>query len=118
VKPLIYLIGPYRRPEPVANVNRAVRIGQQIRDTLDVAVIIPHWSMLEHLICPRDDQYWLDTTMDLLRHCDAAYRLDGFSLGGDAEEEECGRLGLQVFRSMSSLACWVEQWRGRHATAR
>lgn len=117
-KPWIYCAGPYRQPDPVVNTACALDIATNIRDDLGVVVIIPHLSMLEHFQRPRPDQYWLDTTMDLLRGCDAMYRMPGHSTGSDAEEAEAISLGIPVFRARSALSEWVACWKERHACPR
>ena len=73
-------------------------------------VVIPHLSLLEDAICPAEPEYWLRVTLDMLRKCDAVFRLPGFSTGSDGEEAEAGILGIPVFRSRDSLAEWVKHF--------
>lgn len=110
-KPLIYVAGPFRKPDPIINAAAAVDFANNLRDDLGVSVIIPHLSLFEHFQRPRPDQYWLDVTLELLRCCDAMYRIPGFSTGSDAEEAEAITAGIPVFHSTPALAEWVANWR-------
>lgn len=114
MKPLVYVAGPYRRPDPTRNTSRACRVGQALRDDLSVVPIIPHLNLIEHMVSPRADQYWLDATMDMLRHCHAVYRIEGYSEGADAEVIEAERLKIPVFYSQAKLAEWLNQWKAEH----
>lgn len=116
-KPLIYVAGPFRKPDPVVNAAAAVDIATTIRDDLGVSVIIPHLSLFEHFQRPRPDQYWLDVTLDLLRVCDAMYRIAGYSAGSDLEEAEAISCGIPVFHSRAALAEWAEHWKEQHVPA-
>lgn len=110
-KPLVYVAGPYRKPEPVINTHKAIRAARDLRDTCGVVPLVPHLTLLEHMVMPElDDDYWLAAMMDVLRGSDAMYRLPGFSTGTDAEECEAERLGIPVFYDRQSLKSWAESW--------
>lgn len=113
-KPLVYIAGPFKRPDPIANTALAVDAGTNIRDELGVSVLIPHLSLFEHFQRPRPGQYWLDTTLELLRCCDVMFRLPGFSAGADAEEAEAILSGIPVFRTLPALAEWANNWKAEH----
>lgn len=113
-KPLVYVAAPYRGEIP-RNVRLAVVTGGMLRDSLGIVDIVPHRSMLDDMYAPKADQYWLDTTMDLMRECDAVYRMQGASVGADAEVAEAGRLGIPVFYDVAGLRKWVEIWKEHHA---
>ena len=110
-KPLIYLAGPYRIPDPVSNTAESVRIGFMVRDDLGAVPIIPHLSMFEDFHSSRTPEYWLDATMDQMRGCDAVYRFNRmYSTGADAEVAEAIRLGIPVFYELAELAVWIGKW--------
>jgi hypothetical protein len=109
-KPWVYIAGPYRRPNCAINASRAICVGHELRSMLGVVVIVPHLSILEDMICPEDDQYWLDVTMDMMRGCDAVFRMPGESEGSDAEVAEATRLGIPVFTHRAALAEWTQNW--------
>lgn len=114
-KPLIYCAGPYRHPDQGANVHNAIVVGGIIRDKLRATPIIPHLSLQEQVVKPRDDSYWLAATMELLEHCHAMYRMHGYSEGSDAEEARANELGIPVFRELGKLSEWVDQWSKTYA---
>lgn len=110
-KPLVYLCGPYRLPDPVSNTAEAMERGREVYDVTGAPVLIPHLSLFQHLQRSDTDDYWLAYTMDQMRCCDAVYRFSNrFSSGSDAEEAEAIRLGIPVFKSLPALAEWVSQW--------
>lgn len=111
-KPLIYICGPYRVPDPVTNTAKAMEAGRFVRDEFRVPVIIPHLSLFEHLQRDGSDQYWLDATMDLMLCCDAVYRINrSFSSGSDAECQRAEAEGIPVFYSLTELAAWIPFWK-------
>lgn len=84
-KPLIYIAGPYTKPDPIENTRNAVRIAELIERSDDCAVVIPHLTMLWHLISPANIEKWYERDMHLLERCDALMRLPGESYGADKE---------------------------------
>jgi hypothetical protein len=115
VKPQVYVAGPFRGTEAL-NARRAIVVGQHLRDTLGVVVRVPHLSILEDMIRPRHPDYWLESTMDEMRCCDAVYRISGKSAGSDAECTEADRLGIPVFTDARDLKQWADNWKERNAT--
>lgn len=114
-KPFIYVAGAYRGNIP-RNVRLAVVTGGQLRDSLGIVDIVPHRSMIDDMYAPRSDQYWLDTTMDLMRGCDAVYRMAGASAGADAEVIEAIQLGIPVFFNIADLTKWAQEWKANHGS--
>ena len=118
MKPIVYVAGPYRKPDPVQNTRRAVEVGTQLREDIGVVDLVPHLSLLEDAMFPKPPEYWLAVTMDRLRVCDAVFRIPGESQGSDAEEAEAIRLGIPVFYQRDALAEWVKEWKGQYASDR
>lgn len=83
--PMIYVAGPYTRPDPVENTHRAIRVGIDLYETKLMVPFVPHVSLLTHLVVPRPYGFWLDYDIHFLAHCDAVYRLNGESSGADDE---------------------------------
>lgn len=114
-KPLVYICGPYRIPDPVTNTAEAMQVGRQVRDDLDCVVCIPHLSLFEHLQKDGSDEYWLRVTMEQMRCCDAVYRYSKrFSSGADAEVAEAAKRGIPVFTSLPKLAAFIQKWKSRY----
>ena len=112
-RPLIYVAGPYRKPDPVKNTNRAIRTGHQLR-ALGADVRIPHLSLLEDMVAPLDDQEWLAITLRDCERCDAIFRLDGYSEGTEIEVATMLGMGRKLLLTMAESADWIRQWKERH----
>lgn len=96
--PLIYVAGPYTRPDPVENTHEAVRIGMEMYDAGWAMPYIPHLTMFVHYLRPRSDvEYWYEFDLHALAKCDAVVRIPGDSSGADREVEYALELGLPVF---------------------
>lgn len=106
-KKLVYIAGPYSKPDPVQNTNEAIRFGLQIRDAFNVAVIIPHLTLLAHMVTPRNIEYWYSFDLDQLDHCDALFRLRGESKGADLEVAYAEDRGIPVLHQISELQRWL-----------
>ena len=98
----VYVAGPYTLPDPVDNTNKTIKIA-------DILVqhgffpIIPHLTLLWHLVTPRPPQFWYDYTMGLMGRCDIILRLPGYSKGGDLEVEQATEQGQPVYHSLEEL---------------
>jgi hypothetical protein len=94
---IVYIAGPYRAPTAwgiAENVRAAERVGLEVA-RLGAMPLIPH-SMNAHFHGEGDDQLWLDGTLELLRRCDAAVFIPGWtkSSGSRGEWEEAQRRGM------------------------
>lgn len=94
--PLVYIAGPYTKPDPVTNTRNACLVADEL-DALGVAVIVPHLSMLWHTISPQPIETWYRRDLAVLEHCNAVVCLPGESSGADAEVAHARSLGLSIF---------------------
>jgi len=94
-KPLIYVAGPYTAPDPVVNTHKAVKIGDRLLN-LGAAVVIPHVTLLWHLVSPHEYQTWLELDIEVLARCDGLLRFPGESSGADGEVEFAHEHGIPV----------------------
>jgi hypothetical protein len=106
--PLIYVAGPYTRPDPVENTHRTVKAALALRDDTGCAVLIPHLTLLAHAIEPRDVDYWYEFDLDQIHHCSALWRLDGESTGADREVDHAYAFELPIFLGDGGRADLVE----------
>lgn len=109
-KPLVYVAGPYTHPDPVVNTHNTIKAGMALWETTLCAVIIPHLSLLAHVVQPRDVDYWYELDIDQLAHCDALYRLPGSSSGTDKEVEFAEAQRIPVFLERELLIAWLEDY--------
>lgn len=95
MKPLVYVAGPYSKPDPVLNAHTAIKAAEEI-ELYGYDVFIPHLSLLWHLVSPAPYERWCERDNAVLRRCDAVVRLSGHSPGADAECELARSLGIVV----------------------
>jgi nucleoside 2-deoxyribosyltransferase len=112
MKPLVYIAGPITLPEPMENVNRAVKVASRLRDSGLVVPFVPHTTCIWHMIEPADYEAWLAYDFDIIRHCDALLRIDGESKGADREVEFARSfdVDIAVFFDEGELLQWAG-WR-------
>ncbi len=107
MKPLIYIAGPYTKPDPVMNTRDAIIAGLAIADSGLAAVEIPHLTLLANIVEPREIDYWYDFDLDKLEHCNALLRLPGQSDGADKEVAHARALHIPVFHESQQLITWL-----------
>jgi hypothetical protein len=107
MKPLVYIAGPYSHPDPVENTHRAIKAGMSLWETGKCAVIIPHLSLVAHLVEPRGIDYWYEMDIDQLAHCHALLRLPGASSGADKEVAYARANNIAVFEDVAPLLEWL-----------
>jgi len=104
-KPLLYIAGPYTKPEPIVNIHVACKVGSYFADQ-GFDVHVPHCNMVWHLVAPHREQFWYDMDLAILRRVDAVYRILGYSVGADGEEALARQLGIPVFYAEKDLLAW------------
>ena len=110
--PLIYIAGPYTRPDPVENTHKAIQVGLELYETGLMVPFVPHVSLLVHLVAPRPYTYWLDYDIHFLAHCHAIYRIRGESSGADDEVQWAFENAIPIFfeEQRETLCRWAESW--------
>lgn len=103
----VYIAGPYTKPDPCVNTNRACRVWDDLWH-LGFAPFCPHWSHFQHTMRPLPYADWLAFDLEWLPACDALLRLDGESSGADAEVEAARKIGMPVVHSVEELLAWRE----------
>lgn len=112
---VVYVAGPYRAATPfkiAGNVRRAMEHGLEVMD-LGFTALIPQ-ANTAGLDGEQSDEYFLQSTMVLMRRCDAVYVLPGSerSAGTQGEIAEARRLGIPVCLTLSGLLAAFEAWKG------
>lgn len=101
MKPLVYLAGPYSKPDPVENMHRAVKLADRL---LDVCVpVVPHLTGLWHLVSPKPYETWLELDVALMLRCDVVFRFPGESSGADGEVALALERGIPVVFDETTL---------------
>lgn len=109
MRPMIYIAGPYTHPDPVANTREAILVGMALYEHEGAVPIVPHLSILAHLIEPRPVDFWYRFDLGLLERCDALLRLPGESTGADNEVVWALENGISVFTDKQELIAWVRE---------
>ncbi len=94
---IIYIAGPYSSHDPIANVQRTIKYAETLR-RLNHIPIIPHLSMLWHMMSYHDYEYWLGLDIDMINklNIDEVHRLTGASPGADREVVAAMERGIPV----------------------
>lgn len=100
-KPLVYIAGPYTKPDPVENTHDIMKIADGLLDVC--APLVPHLTLFWHVISPKPYREWLDLDLEYLARCDAMLRIPGESSGADAEVVYAEEHGIPVFYNEGSL---------------
>lgn len=109
MKPLVYIGGPHTSPDPTLNVRGALRAAQGLWETGLILPLVPAVSIIVVVPTRHADA----VRLDVLAHCDAAYRLGGdpadeaMAAARDAETEALATVGLPVFDSEDDLLAWA-----------
>lgn len=114
---LVYVAGPYTNPDPLENANTIIRIADGLyAESHELIVpIIPHLTMLWHLVCPHSYEHWLAYDLQVMSRCDAVLRCPGDSGGADGEVTRAHELGIPVFHTVEGLLRWAEMSEDRCA---
>ena len=93
--PLVYLAGPYTKPDPIENTHRIILIADALWN-LGVVPVVPHLTLFWHFLRPRTYEEWLRYDLHLMARCDAVLRVPGASHGADGEVSYAIAHGLPV----------------------
>ena len=83
-QPLVYLAGPYSQLDPIVNTRKMIKVADALL-RLQVTPLVPHLTLLWHLMHPRSYQFWLEYDLQLLSRANVVLRVPGQSEGADAE---------------------------------
>ena len=103
----IYVAGPYTTGDPEANTNMAIDDANLLMSAGYVP-FVPHLSHFWHLRHERPYEEWLDWCFAWVDRCDAVYRRNGTSPGGDAEVERAMRNDKPVYFGPRGLEALIE----------
>lgn len=105
--PIVYVAGPYTNPDPVENTHNAIKAADDLYVRGVCVPIIPHLSLLWHMVRPHTDvNFWYDYDILIMLRCDAVLRLPGVSSGADREVEIAVAHNIPVFDRDDELVDW------------
>jgi hypothetical protein len=108
-RPLLYVAGPYTHDDPVLNTHCAVRCATAVYLLTPYVPVVPHLTLLWHVIDPRPVEHWYAYDLHVLTRCDAIVRLPGPSTGADRE------LAAAVDLDIEAVAYASLPWEARAA---
>jgi hypothetical protein len=103
----IYVAGPYSIGNIDYNVNRALKMCNELID-IGAAIFSPHLFHYLHLLRERSYEEWLSICFKWVGICDAFFRLDGYSSGADKEEAFAYDLGKPIFKDVKEVKKWLQ----------
>ena len=108
-RPLVYVAGPYIRPDPVENTHKTIQVAETLHASGLVTAYVPHLSLLWHLVAPHDAEHWYDYDLAILARCDALLRIPGESTGADNEVKfaQDEHHPIPVFYDIDALLAWA-----------
>jgi len=107
----VYIAGPFRAKngwELTKNVRKAEDAIGDLMIIPDVLPVCPH-TMFKNFDRTKNDKFWIDATLELMRRCDSVLVLEGHehSEGTKGEIAEAKRLGIPVFYRTTEVFNWV-----------
>lgn len=106
----LYVAGPYTNPDPVLNTHRAIRVATWLRENTRWVPVLPHVTLVWHLVTPRPIEFWYDLDIEHMLRCDAVLRLPGASTGADREVAVAREHELPVF-DLTDIAGLAAFWK-------
>lgn len=91
----VYIASPYTKGDVVVNVRQSMDAFEKLANF----GFIPYCPLLthfQHLVHPRDYDFWINYDLEWLKVCDAMIRIDGESSGADLEEKYANDHGIPV----------------------
>jgi len=113
-KPLVYVAGPLTTGNMALNTNRAIKVwASMVRSGL-ITPFCPHFTTLGDLILGESLGYedYMRYDFEIIRHCDAVYRLSGASSGADREVTLAASLDIPVFfeSTVEGVSSGLMEW--------
>lgn len=110
-KMLVYLAGPYSADsseEREENVCNMLDIADKIlaMGAIPVVPLLFHWW---HLYSPKPRETWLEIDLELLRCCDALFRMENPSEGADCEVSEAITCHIPVYYDLGKLEADIRE---------
>jgi hypothetical protein len=99
---IVYIAGPYTIPEPIENTRKAIDVWKELQD-LGFTAVVPHNTLLLHLVYPETPEFWYDYDLQLMYRCDCVLRMDGESYGADEEVRLAKKHGIRVYYGIDAI---------------
>jgi nucleoside 2-deoxyribosyltransferase len=101
-RPLVYIAGPYTRPDPVQNTRAAMDMAEKLL-AAGYTPIIPHLCLAWDMVYPKPGTFWYEYDLAILKRCDFLLRIPGASTGADREVDYAFDNGIGVCYTIGEL---------------
>lgn len=99
----VYVASPYTVGDTAKNVKTQIETADDLF-SLGFNVFTPLVAThFQHMVYPREYDFWLAIDLEWLAVCDCVLRLPGESKGADIEVKKAKELGIQVFNNIVDL---------------
>jgi len=103
----VYIAGPYTEGDVAENIRQAIITGEAIAEAGHTP-FIPHLYHFWHLLIPHGREFWMRQDKEWLEVCGAMIRINGNSVGADAEEVQAEGLGVPIYYSVQEFLLSIE----------
>lgn len=107
--PMVYVAGPISTGDYIRNVRAGIDVATRLLRN-GIVPFCPHLSAFWDLIEPVSWDEWLEMDKEIIKRCNALFRMPGASRGGDVEVQFAKGLGLPVFFDEDYLFKWARDW--------
>lgn len=108
MKPKVYVAGPYTKGSVVANVRKAIEVGNQLAE-MGYVPFIPHLNHFWNLLFSHEYEFWLNYDLEWVAICNAILRMPGESNGADREVVLADSKNIPIFFDVESLHRYFTQ---------
>jgi len=107
----VYIASPYTKGDVAANVRQSMDAFEELA-SLGFIPYCPLLTHFQHMVHPRNYEFWLSYDLEWLAVCDVMIRIDGESAGADKEERFANEHGIPVIHVTGT------EWIGSAVTKR
>jgi hypothetical protein len=107
-RPLVYVAGPYSKPDQCVNVSAACRAADSVLRAGAVP-FVPHLTHLWHMLSPKEYELWMQYDFAVIRHCQALLRIPGESPGADREVAFAHDVGVPVCVGVDAILRFIRR---------
>lgn len=116
---MVYVAGPLSKGNVAHNVRKAIEIAEKLWE-IGYVPFIPHLTHFWSCISPHPDEeyidkngklaFWLEYDFEVLKRCQALFRIRGESVGADMEVELANKSKIPVFYDLLYAQLAVEDF--------
>lgn len=106
----VYVASPYTKGDVAKNVKAQMDAVDRLYG-MGLNAFWPLHSHFQHMVHPRDYNFWMKIDYDWIDACDVILRLPGVSEGADMESEYAEKRDIPVFTNFLDLEYYINNRR-------